>query len=381
MAVGQIQSKVRRVGVRLGLSVFVFFVLTELTLRLFPGLVPGALGNEIYGPYRRFGGMYYWDQPTNYRFMFPNDEREVRFNGYTWQHQTDELGFRNPAGIESDVILIGDSMIYGHGVEVEQTVAAVLREKGWKAYSLGQQGTSIDWQHAMISTYAGPLKAKTVYLFPLVNDFKDIEDEAVKFETPPEFDLDTEALAQRRQHPSSSVRDYLARLRTVRLLEVLWKLSKRSAHKTANRGASVSRVSRPSWVEALLDRERYERNAEYFGKLLSDLAERCHQQGIELRVVFLHTRDPDEDWKLTQEAMGNFLALQCEKLDIPYASTRELFKDHDECFLPGDGHFTEAGHRRLAQFLLEQNRIPTGTRGGVSGADENTKGSGEVAGP
>ena len=64
------------------------------------------------------------------------------WNGYSWRHRTDAWGGRNPeTWSEVDVALLGDSMIYGHGVEEEQTTAHFLRERlGVKVSNLGSHG-------------------------------------------------------------------------------------------------------------------------------------------------------------------------------------------------------------------------------------------------
>lgn len=343
-------SKLRKIALRLGLSVAVFFIATEALLRLFPQVLPGNMGNEVAMAYRRYGGMYYWDPPTKHSFMLPNIDQNARFNNYEWRHQTDKLGFRNPPGIGSDVLLVGDSMIYGHGVNYEQTVASFLREKGWEAYNLGTQGTSIDWQLLAIRMSWDKLKPKTIYLFPLVNDFDDISEEAVEFGTPPELELDIEALKKRRGDYRPGFKHYGERLRTVRLLGLLRRLTNRRPQPANN-----SSSTRPRWVNALLDEEQYARNAAYYGALFDDLAARCRRRGVELKVVFLHNQEPDEYWHLTQRALGSYLAEKCRQHDVPYYSTEELFKGHEEdCLLPHDGHFNEAGHRRLAEFIVEE---------------------------
>jgi len=50
------------------------------------------------------------------------------YNRYVWTHEADALGFRNRGPIvPADVLLLGDSFIYGHGVEYE---SAFLRRAG-----------------------------------------------------------------------------------------------------------------------------------------------------------------------------------------------------------------------------------------------------------
>src|SRR5215467_7764816 len=42
---------------------------------------------------------------------------------YYWHHKTDAMGFRNPADrTQASIVLLGDSMVYGHGVEETSTI-------------------------------------------------------------------------------------------------------------------------------------------------------------------------------------------------------------------------------------------------------------------
>ncbi len=51
------------------------------------------------------------------------------WGGYRWRHRTDAYGGRNPETWETpDVVLLGDSIVYGHGVEESDTFAHRLRD-------------------------------------------------------------------------------------------------------------------------------------------------------------------------------------------------------------------------------------------------------------
>src|SRR5207245_5469937 len=65
-----------------------------------------------------------------------------RSNGYVWHHQTDALGFRNASlHIPADVVLLGDSLVYGQGVDFEDTLGNRLEERsGLRVVNLGLQG-------------------------------------------------------------------------------------------------------------------------------------------------------------------------------------------------------------------------------------------------
>ncbi|MDX1644248.1 MAG: hypothetical protein R3244_07830, partial [Thermoanaerobaculia bacterium] len=74
--------------------------------------------------------------------------------------------------------------------------------------------------------------------------------------------------------------------------------------------------------------------------------------GSRLKVVHLAIDDRvDERWRASTERLSAFLAGTCQRSEIRYFTTEGLFTGCDDCFLPGDGHLSPAGHRRLAAWL------------------------------
>src|SRR5438046_6559742 len=84
----------------------------------------------------------YRDRTLRMNFMIPNFETTMYANGYVWHHQTDALGFRNATlHIPADVVVLGDSLVYGQGVDFEDTLGNRLEERsGLRVVNLGRQG-------------------------------------------------------------------------------------------------------------------------------------------------------------------------------------------------------------------------------------------------
>ena len=161
----------------MGVSVILCFLTLELVFRNYIHLLPQPIANEVGTGYSEWGrGIDFKDHDTRTFRMRPEYSREMYFNGYRWFHQTDSRGFRNDIEYTSaNIVLIGDSMIYGHGVESDFTVASNLEQlTGRKVYNMGKQGASIHEEFQFLLRDALPLKPDWVFVFFLNNDLNDL---------------------------------------------------------------------------------------------------------------------------------------------------------------------------------------------------------------
>jgi len=116
----------------------------EAVLHLAPGILSGPIANVAYTGYHwHNGGVYELDAHAG-PLLRPDVHREMYWQGHWWHHDTNAAGYRGPAVPRAEAVFLGDSMIYGHGVENDQTVPAQFtRLSGRPAANLGQQGTSL----------------------------------------------------------------------------------------------------------------------------------------------------------------------------------------------------------------------------------------------
>ncbi len=345
-------SKARRLLFRLGIALGVFVFGLEIGLRLLPPYLPLWIANDLVQAYSpRVGGMYFRDSQTQMYFCYPNDHRWCLFNGYRWLHETDARGNRNPSDTGSEVLLLGDSFIYGHCLEEVDTLGAILRrDYGWKAYNLARQGDSLTQQYIQFRLYFDELKPAKVLLFPFVNDFGDIA--ARKGERPDpkvELNIDFAALRQRKENPKfwKVSGHWYDHFYTYRLLALMERYLQRQ--KPAAAGGKVR-----GWATALTEPEEREPLERYYEALLVDMLQRCQRGGAELSVIFIHTDTPADPWPQTQALMNEVLQRLCSRHQIPYVSAESLLKGHPEYSLPNDGHLTRQGHEALARFVVEQ---------------------------
>src|SRR5881628_1529691 len=96
----------------------------EATLWLAPGLLKGRLANQVLSGYHSERVGIYVSDPYLGRTLRPGFARSMYWNGHVWHHEANDDGYRGPRLRRADAVFLGDSMIYGHGVETDQTVAA-----------------------------------------------------------------------------------------------------------------------------------------------------------------------------------------------------------------------------------------------------------------
>ena len=143
------------------ITVLLLLCLLEGYFRYYPHTLPYKLGNHLASGYHSNAfGILGSRNSSGIRFMRPNYERQLYHNGYYWNHKTDSMGFRNPQERDrADVVLLGDSMIYGHGVEETSTVRHHLETLiNRPVVNLGISGTSIHVQYEVLKQYGPSLE-------------------------------------------------------------------------------------------------------------------------------------------------------------------------------------------------------------------------------
>jgi hypothetical protein len=170
----------RRIVAQIALAVAsVLLVLgaLELTLRRWPTLLGQEFANGALTRYStKADGIYYFDRRLRIYFMIPKYRTTMYYNGYVWQHQTDALGFRNdPLHVPADVVLLGDSVVYGHGVNFEHTLGHLLeRRSGLRVANLGRQGDCAFQEAYLLTEYLPVFRPRVVVHVFTPNDIEDL---------------------------------------------------------------------------------------------------------------------------------------------------------------------------------------------------------------
>jgi hypothetical protein len=367
--------------VALAASVLLFALGLEVVLRLgAPWLAPalGQVGNRTYTRYGTHpGDVYFVDSVFGEQFMVPEHTTTNYWNGYFWRHATDRRGFRNPPGAATEVLLAGDSFVYGHGVEEADTFAARLRrDHGVGAYNLGRQGDCLLQEYVVLRTYLDDLRPREVVVMVFVNDFEDFlnyrtfGEIAARAESSWAYGGAAERIAREGRRVEHGLLKQPFRLRAVRLLAAvagrvgLTALPGRLLISLpAPRASAAPPPSAPpaewtaaeSFLHPILDWERFAPLIDAHEALLADLSRRAAARGSRLSVVFLEHPQVTSRWMhLAQRRIHHQLRRRCAAHGIPYRTLLPVLQGCDACFLPGDGHLSPEGHRRVAAFLAAE---------------------------
>ena len=147
----------------------------EVVLRTSRGLVKGRVGNYVNGGYHdEPEGIYVLD-PHLGRAMRPNVSRRMCWNGHWWRHDANAEGYRGPVLEKAAAVFLGDSLVYGHGVETGDTAAARYAGRtGRPAANLGLQGACPVQSLYLLREKGLRLGPEVVFLCVHPNDLADV---------------------------------------------------------------------------------------------------------------------------------------------------------------------------------------------------------------
>jgi lysophospholipase L1-like esterase len=350
-------------------SLVLSLALLEVYLRYLPQTLPHALANHVATPYDTGpSGIYHYAPELRTRLMHPNEERTMYFNGYRWHHRTDSRGFRNPVErATASVVLLGDSIVYGHGVEETSTIRHHLETiLGQPVANLGIQGSSIHDEYQVLKAFGLSLRPRYVFLFFLANDIGDLrrltEREMSAFLQTPVADHSTpyfEIPAPRTKPWSVAWSQALdAQLEDLYVVKA-WGFLRDYLRARLGRPAEASEdvlsslPPIPGGIE-VIPAMRFHLHAL---RKVQNLADRNHFQFVN---VFAYTgviRD--------ESAYEKVLEAFCRRHGIAFLSLRPAFegalRDGVDLFLKDDGHLADSGARLAAEALaryVDQHPTP-----------------------
>jgi hypothetical protein len=311
--------------------------------------------------------------------MWPHADLDNYWNGYRWRHRTDARGFRNPPGAATDVLVLGDSLVYGHGVEEEQTFVAALRRGGIGAYNLARQGDCLYDEYVLARLHVSALRPRAVVLVTFLNDFADLEEyrTTAQIEAPPELaGYDYAAIARSRDEllarRPSRLAAALASAPSVRLLGGLARSLRDAEWMTrAHAAGTPAALAGDPLTAPFLDPIRLARLERYHQLVLADLARRLRADAVGLVLAPLPAGPDPASHAPAQERLGALLRRLAELQQLTLVDLAPPLAGCAACFLPGDGHLSPAGHARVARRLAAA-LAPLAARGAGFAADRST---------
>ncbi len=148
----------------------------EVVLRTSRGLLKGRVGNYVNGGYHDEPEGIYALDPHVGRAMRPGVSRPMYWNGHWWRHDANADGYRGPALERAAAVFLGDSLVYGHGVETGETVAARFAAlTGRPAANLGLQGACPVQSLHLLREKGLRLRPEVVFLCLHPNDLADVQ--------------------------------------------------------------------------------------------------------------------------------------------------------------------------------------------------------------
>jgi len=333
---------------RLALVLLISWGALEALLRLTAPYLGPQVCTELVRSYSyERDGIYYLEPMTRMNFMHANADRRMAVNGFQWVHQSDARGFRNPPGADHDILIFGDSFLYGHGVNEAETAVAQLRQRyGWKVYNMARQGDSIWQQYILFRLYFDELKPRHIILCPFGNDFHDIQTARSPQDEldPPELKPDFMGIVRyNMQDPlvHRPMGNWFTSSYCYRLISMF-------ARRLQHRG-DFKPPTDPARQES-----EFAGAGHYYSLLFEDMLARCRSTGCTMDMVYVDTATNIAYWGEEQARLDPFFRQLCARNQVPYYSTRELLKDHPEYELPRDGHLNPLGNEKLADFMARE---------------------------
>ena len=152
-------------------SVLLTLAMVESLFHMFPSLVPLAISSAA-----NDRGVAH---PVIGNTGRPGSTGVIRTQDFAQSYQLDQMGFHNegPWPSQADVVAIGDSLVFGYGVEIDQAWPQLLAGfTGRKVLNLGLIGASPQQYLRIYETFGRALKPKLVVVgFFAANDFWDAE--------------------------------------------------------------------------------------------------------------------------------------------------------------------------------------------------------------
>jgi hypothetical protein len=301
-------------------------------------------------------------------------------------YRSDRHGFNNPDDVwdrsSVDILAVGDSFVQGWCVPVDSSFVSVIRDRHHATLNLGMEGNGPLVMLAAMKEYGPVVRPKVVlWFFFEGNDLVDLQKE-VKSPLLRRYlgDGFTQSLHARQAEIDHVLSDYLNNIqgrsgRSVKMAEIRNELSlllteprrlRNRLYRTVRfselrdrlgliRGSSSSRN------EAVEARATSPQVMDLFAEIVLDAARSARSWGAEVYFVYLPAATRYSGHGVVAAADRERVLEAAKAADLPLIDMVQSFAkvENPMSLFPygGFGHYTEEGHRLVAETVLEQVSI------------------------
>ena len=354
----------------LGASIVLALGIAELSLRLFPELMPAEAQLRLH--WRELHQETVSLAHPYLGFVYPPDHegRFERANGdFAFTYTTDEHGFRNPAPWpeRAEIVVLGDSMAFGYGVDDDAAWTALLADQlpGLRIVNLGLIGAAPQQYLRIYKTFGRGLRPDLVLfcLFP-GNDLADAVQFQAWLQSGSPGNYDEWRRSPRPDAAQTGIRNLLDQIYVATFL----RYARQSlGSRLGGRTIEFADGGQLQLAPAVYARNEILTQPDHDSfRLVLDAVEQtralAEETGSQFLVVLVPTKEEVYLPLLDQEpppATAPFAA-RFEQDGLPYLDLTPPFqaaaREGERLFFEVDGHPNAAGYRLIAEVVLDHLR-------------------------
>lgn len=337
--------KTKNILINITISIFVTFICLlffETTLRVL-GVGCSIVDKNGNGPYVISHNHYHLKSNYSGRLKCLEFDTTIQTNSYGYR----DSEFNTTNNI---ILLLGDSMVFGYGVEQNETFADILEKRlhsnGFSVYNIGTLGYSPKGYITQLNEYLPEFNPKIVIVS--LYEGNDAQENCGMLNR-------AEFLGETRKG-FGKIKDFLKRLYIIRFTEPLIKniIDLGDSALTSKQFYLVDEPENVKECNKLLKESM---------KILRDLTYAYNKEIIFLilpsKMNFIQSDDPGLDYNKKIDTMMGF----CSELNLKCFNIKNSISDPSGIYLK-EGHLNKEGHNKIAKlindFLLKEGILENG---------------------